>query len=193
MNVPDSGTTVLTRPRQGATSPDARWFAEEVHVHERSLKGYLRGVFPAVRDVDDLVQESYLRVWRARAIEPIRSAKALLFRIARHLAIDAIRHSQASPTVEVTDLRTLSVSTDGPGVVEQASQSQEVELLLQAIDTLPARCREIVILRKLQAVPQKEIAARLGLSEQTVQVQVARGVKKCERYLKRRGVRSMES
>jgi hypothetical protein len=49
----------------------ARWFAEEVQPHEASLRAYMRGAFPMVRDVDDVVQESYLRVWRARAAQPI--------------------------------------------------------------------------------------------------------------------------
>jgi RNA polymerase sigma-70 factor (ECF subfamily) len=70
----------------------------------------------------------------------------------------------------------------------RASTSQEIELLVAAIDRLPSRCREIVILRKLRGVSQKEIAAQLRISEQTVQVQVARGVKKCEKYLRQRGV-----
>ncbi|PHX85576.1 MAG: hypothetical protein CK538_06220, partial [Opitutia bacterium] len=49
-------------------------------------------------------------------------------------------------------------------------------------------CREILILRKLRGVPQKAIAAQLGLSEQTVQVQVSRGVRRCEEFLRAHGV-----
>jgi DNA-directed RNA polymerase specialized sigma24 family protein len=63
-------------------SDNARWFAEEVLPHDRALRGYLRGSFPAVRDVEDVVQESYLRIWRTRAAQPIRSARGFLFRIA---------------------------------------------------------------------------------------------------------------
>ena len=61
-------------------------------------------------------------------------------------------------------------------------------MLMDAIDALPQRCREIFILRKLQGVPQKEIALRLGLSVMTVQVQVARGAAKCAEYFRKRGV-----
>jgi hypothetical protein len=42
----------------------ARWFAAEVHPHEPALRGYLWGSCPAVRDVDDVVQESFLRIRR---------------------------------------------------------------------------------------------------------------------------------
>src|SRR5687767_3921161 len=60
-------------------SDQSQWFADEVHVHESQLKSFLRGSFPAVRDVDDVVQESYLRIWKARAAQPIDSARAFLF------------------------------------------------------------------------------------------------------------------
>lgn len=65
----------------------AQWFANEVHAHASQLKAYLRGAFPSVRDVDDVVQESYLRIWKARAIHPIESAKTFLFTIARRVAL----------------------------------------------------------------------------------------------------------
>jgi RNA polymerase sigma-70 factor (ECF subfamily) len=155
-------------------------------VHDSSLKAYLRGSFPTVRDVEDVVQESYLRVWKARAAQPIRSVKAFLFTVARRLALDHVRHEHRSPIVGVTDLDQLFVLNRAPDAAEAATRSQEIELLAEAVDSLPARCREIFLLRRIQGVPQKEIAARLGLSEQTVQVQAARGLRKIEEYLSRR-------
>ena len=65
---------------------------------------------------------------------------------------------------------------------------------VEAIDALPARCREIFIRRKLQGVSQKDIAARLGLSEQTVQGQAARGLRRVsERYNAERMAREYEA
>lgn len=176
------------RPPPSADPVRTRWFEQEVHVHEGSLRAYLRGVFPSVHDVEDVVQESFLRVWRARSERSISYAKTFLFQVARHLAVDLIRHERRSPFIPVTDFEATAVMESGPNAAEQSSTRQEVALLLEAIDSLPARCREIVILRKLQGVSQKEIAARLSLSEQTVQVQVARGVKRCEKFLRHRGV-----
>jgi len=166
-------------------SDRAQWFVEEVQQHERSLRTYLHSSFPAVRDVDDIVQESFLRVWRAKASHPIITAKAFLFQVARHLAIDRMRREKISPIVTVIDSHSLSVLDDRPDAAQAACTNHEIRLLADAIDALPARCREIVILRKLKGVSQKEIAARLGISEQTVQVQAARGLKRCEEFLRK--------
>jgi RNA polymerase sigma-70 factor (ECF subfamily) len=163
-----------------------RWFATEVEPHDAKLRAYVRSRFPAVRDVDDVVQESYLRLWKARALQPIRSAKSFLFRIASNLAVDTVRRRRFSPIDDVTDFAGLFVMDDGPDAAASAARQQEIELLVEAIDALPDRCREIFILRKLRGVSQKDIAARLGLSEQTVQVQAARGLRRIAETLRRR-------
>ena len=177
----------------GRTDPSprvdqSRWFSEEVHAHESALKSYLRGSFPTVRDVEDVVQESYLRVWQARAAQPIHCARAFLFRIARNLALNILTRDRASPIEAVQDSALLTVVDDGPDAAKATCSREELLLLARAIDSLPARCREIVILRRIQHVSQKEIAARLGIAESTVEVQVARGVKRCGEYLRRHGV-----
>ncbi len=165
-----------------------RWFDRDVHPHGSQLGAYLRRSFPAVRDVDDVVQESYLRIWKFRTAQPIQFTKAFLFKIARNVALDLLAHEQASPIDAVADLAALTVVEDKVTAAEAACTREEIRLLADGIETLPARCREIFVLRRLQGVPQKEIASLLGISEQTVQVQVQRGVKRCQEFLRRHGV-----
>jgi len=186
MNAPDH--CVPTLPPADSRQ---RWFTREVHVHKSSLQAYLRGSFPSVRDVDDVVQESFLRVWKARTARPINSARAFLFKVARHLALDLVRRRQVSPLVEARDLAGLSVLDDGVGVAETASNRERIRLLADAIDTLPARCRSVVIMRKIECLPQREVADRLGLAEKTVEAHLARGVARCEEYLRARGLRAL--
>jgi RNA polymerase sigma factor (sigma-70 family) len=165
----------------------SRWFEEQVSAHDAPLKSYLRGKFPSVRDVDDVVQESYLRVWKARLRRPIRSAKSFLFQVARNLAIDQLRHRKAAPIIEVPDPAALPVMDDRPGVAETACTHEELALLARAIDSLPARCRTVMILRQIEGIPQKEIAASLGLSELTVQTHVVHGLRRIEKFMRSRG------
>jgi RNA polymerase sigma factor (sigma-70 family) len=181
-------TLIPTAPETAQTIDQNRWFAEEVHPHDSQLKAYLRGSFPSVRDVDDLVQESYLHLWRRQLGAPIRSAKSFLFKIARNLAIDSLRHGSRNPVDSVADIAQLGVLDTRPNAAEAAITSEELELLLAAIESLPPRCREIVILRKLRGLSQKEIALRMGITERTVEVQGTKGLDRCETFLRQRGV-----
>lgn len=156
------------------------------HPHDSALKAYLRGAFPAARDVDDVVLESYLRLWTARAAQPIRSAKAFLFTVARRLAVDLIRRDQFSPLIAVKEIDALPVLGDAPDAGAAVINAEEVKLLVAAIDSLPARCREIFILCQIEGHTQRTVAERLGLSENTVAVQPARGLQRCEEFVRRR-------
>lgn len=164
-----------------------RWFNEEVQPHEASLRAYLRGSFPAMRDVDDLVQDSFVRVWKARATQPIRSAKAFLFTVARRLALDRVRRERISPIAAVGHLGELRVLEERPGVLDDVGQRERIQLLAEAIAGLPERCRDVFILYKIEGLARKEAAARLGLSEKTVEAHTARAMRHCEAFFRRKG------
>jgi RNA polymerase sigma-70 factor (ECF subfamily) len=166
----------------------SKWFAEEVHAHDGQLRAYLRGAYPAVRDLDDVVQESYLRTWKAKLAHPIVSTKSFLFQVARNLAIDALRRRQAAPTESLVDFDRLSVLDEGADHATALGRQEKVDLLIAALATLPDRTREIVFLRKFQNMPQKEVAAQFRISERTVETQLAKGMKRCADYLRKRGV-----
>ena len=170
-----------------------RWFIEEVHPHDAALKKYLRGSFPSVRDVDDVVQESYVRIWQRQLLQPLTSARGFLYRVARNLAVDKLRRSTLSPVIRATALTELSVADDRPDAAESTSETEELQLLLEAIETLPPRCREILVLQKLHGLSLKEIAHRLGIAEGTVQIQGAKGIRRCAEYLRERGVTGKEN
>jgi len=62
-----------------------------------------------------------------------------------------------------------------------------LQLLIQAIQSLPDRCRQVVTLRKIYGLSQKETAARLDITENTVEVQSAIGLRKCIEFFRHRG------
>lgn len=172
------------------------WFLSEVHVHDASLKGYLRRTFPSIRDVDDVVQESYLRIWRRQLARPIEqvsgsvkaSVRGFLFQVARHLALDTIRHERVSPIDRATEPPGSAVIDERRDVRGTVCTNQEFEMLLEAIDTLPTRCREVVVLRTIQGRSPAEAARQLGISEETVHVHLRRGLLRVEAFLVERGV-----
>jgi RNA polymerase sigma factor (sigma-70 family) len=167
---------------------DARWFAEEVLPHEAALRAFLRAKFPALRDVDDLVQESYARLWRAKQSGEVRNPRAFLFTTARNAAVDNFRRSQVVAMESLVSGEASDVLEDRPHVSEVVSRAQEIEILRQAINALPERCREIMTLQKIQGLPNAEIATRLGISIHTVNAQMVTGLMRCREYLKARGI-----
>jgi len=159
-----------------------------VHVHDSQLRAYLRNSFPSVRDFDDVVQESYLRAWKARIKHPIHTAKGFLFEIARHIAVDLIRRQKVSPIEQIGNLSGLPVIEDNSAVVERVSENEKIAFVADALEVLPARCREVVMLRKLKNLPRHEVAARLMISEKTVDEHLSRGMKRLEAYFRDRGI-----
>ena len=168
-------------------SNHARWFAEEVLPHEPALRGYLHARFPSLRDIDDLVQESYARLLRAHDTGPIACAKAFVFVTARNLALNHLRHQAHERPDGLAEISAASVLDDGKGVQETVARAEELQVLIEAIQSLPERCRQIVTLRKIYGLSQKEVAARLGIAEHTVEAQGGIGLRKCVEYFRAKG------
>jgi RNA polymerase sigma-70 factor (ECF subfamily) len=76
----------------------------------------------------------------------------------------------------------LSVLEEGDGIPESIARNQELEILTEAIQSLPERCRRIFTLRKVYGLSQAEIGRKLGISEHTVSAQLTIGVKKCMEF-----------
>jgi RNA polymerase sigma-70 factor (ECF subfamily) len=143
-----------------------------------------------VQDVDDVVQESFLRIWKARSARPIDSAKAFLFQVARHLVVDQVRRERTASLIRLPDPVLESVMAEGPGVAETACTQDELDWLERAIDALPPRCREVIVLRQIKGLSQKEIATHLGLSELTVQTHVVTGLRRLRAFAAEHAMRT---
>ncbi len=157
-------------------------------MHEAQLRAWMRREFPSLHDVDDLVQDAMTRVWQARDTAGIDSPRAYLFTAARHLAIDRLRRQQVVAFGSVDDGAGIDSVSDGASPAETAAHHQELELLTQAIQALPERCRQVLTLRKVYGLTQKQIAEKLGIAEHTVEAQVANGMRKCARFFSRLGL-----
>lgn len=171
-----------------APAEASRWFRDEIRPHERELRAYLRGRFPSLRDVDDLVQETYARLVRVRDNGSATVTRAYLFVVARNVALDLMRRKQAVSLEALGDFAQLSVVEDGPDAAEALSHEQELQLLADAMRALPPRCREILTLRRIEGRSHREIAEKLGIAEGTVNAQLAIGVMRCRQYLCAHGV-----
>jgi RNA polymerase sigma-70 factor (ECF subfamily) len=148
----------------------------------------LQRKFPTLTDIDDLVQESYARLIQARSVGIVREPRAYLFTTARNAAHDLFRRGRSISLETLEENGSAAVAEDRPDAAETASNVQEIEILTEGIRALPARCREILTLRKLHGLSYREIAERLGITESTVNAQLAIGMVRCRQHLTARGV-----
>lgn len=149
------------------------------------LRAWLRSRFSSANDIDDIVQEAYMRVLQARETTEIASPKAFFFATARNLALGRVRRQQVWREDSLAETDLLAVLDASADVQREVASAQELELLTQAIQSLPARCRQIITLRKIYGMSQKEVAAQLGIAEHTVEAQGTIGLRKLTEYFER--------
>lgn len=162
------------------------WVMEEFRPHEREIRGYLRARFPSI-DTDDVVQESYLKLLKLRAAQRIKSARAYFFSVARNTALTVFRRERIYSDVPVAELPPALLTAEGTDAAENACSQQRLELVVAAIDCLPARCREVMQRCVLAGRSTAAIAQELGLAESTVRVQIVRGVQRCREFMDAHG------
>lgn len=184
-----NGACAVAHPRPSRDTPSARWFREEVQVHEADLHAYLRSRFPTLTDAEDIIQDCYARLLLMRERGgPPPITRAYLFVVVRNAALDLIRRRKIVPFDSLDRLPVSSVVEDGTDAADQLCHAEELQLLEDAIRDLPPRCQEVVILCRIHRLSYREIARRLGIAEATVHAQLCFGLKKCRHYFDQRGV-----
>ena len=165
----------------------ARWFAEQVLPHEAALRAWLHARFSSLGDVDDIVQESYERLLRVQETGPIANPRAFLFVSARNFALNQLRRLRREKRDTSVEVDVATAFVDTAGIPETLARAEDLRLLVEAIHELPGRCREIMTLRKIYGLSQREVATRLGVAEHTVEVQSRIGLRKCSDFFRRHG------
>lgn len=162
-----------------------QWFRDNLLPHEPMLRAWLKSQFPREQDLDDVVQDTFLRVLRARESGEVRSPRALLFATARNLVIQNMRKAVRHGEFHLADWDELCVLDEEAGVAKAVARAEQLEILTSAIQSLPTRCRRILTLRKIYGMSQQAIAKELGISVSTVESQGIIGMRKLAQYFAR--------
>lgn len=168
----------------------SRWFVDSVLPYESGLRRWIRARFTAIKDVDDLVQETFSRILKAHASGPVPNPQAFLFVVSRNLAINKLKRMRVECPPEMERLDPLMLVDEMAGPFEATAHQEEIEELVSAIQSLPERCRQVMTLRKVYGLSQKEVAAKLGISVHTVEAQVGIGMHKCTAFFQKRGYKT---
>jgi len=118
----------------------------------------------------------YLRLYESSQTRLPDHTKPFVFATARNLLIDRVRREQVVPIEAMADLEGLGVAVDVPGADRIVIARDALRRLQGALDKLPPRCREAVVLRRVEGLSRREIAARMGISEKTVAEHITNGM-----------------
>jgi RNA polymerase sigma-70 factor (ECF subfamily) len=129
---------------------------------------YLRQNWHDQAATQDLLHDVYVRVYEAAREEIPEHPKAFVFTIARNLLISRVRQRNVVPIEAVADFESMGLAIDAPGPEQVTIGRDELRRLEAAIDKLPAQCRKVVLMRRVDGLSRPEIALRLGITESTV-------------------------
>lgn len=162
-----------------------RWFRTQLEPHLKSLKGYLMRSYPFVPDLDDVIQESVMKVLVVAETKSLQNPRAFLFRVARNRAIDAGRRLGASPYIDVTFEQAAQVADPARTAVDQLEESIAVQIVQRALALLPPRQALMLRLRRIEGLSYREIALQTGVKEATVDQQCYQGMKRLTAMIRR--------
>lgn len=159
----------------------------DVFMRFRVQLGRVVGRIVQPHDIEDIVQETFVRCYEATRTTPIRHPRSFLVTTARNLAINHVVRADNKRTDRVAPFDESAVPSYVPPLERGAESEEQFLLLCRAVSKLPVQCRRAFILKKIYGLSRKEIASYMGISESTVQKHVAKGLLLCSEYLERAG------
>lgn len=154
---------------------DATRFEQVVLPHLNAAFNLARWLVRNPHDAEDIVQEAYLRAFKFWGGYEGGDARAWLLKIVRNASYSFLEKNRPAELAEEFDERLHIADADVPTIEATLVQSAENKMLRAALEALPVNFRETVILRELEGLSYKEIAAVMEVPIGTVMSSLARG------------------
>jgi len=155
-----------------AGQPD--YFIALMDRHVAAVRARLRSMVPSVADLEDLIQEVTVKVWRS--LSKFRSESTFrtwITRIAINEALLLYRRQGSRPLhYALDDIHPLVCSRESPH--QFVVRSEEIDAVRHAIAELPAMYREVLILRDIEEMSTRETAKHLNSTVATVKTRLFR-------------------
>ena len=159
-----------------ASQERAVWLARHVLPHEAQLRAWLGRRVLADLEVDDIVQETYAILAGLPQVDHIQAPRSYMFEVAKSVVLQAMRRGRIVAFEALAEAEGLEPPCQDPSPETIAADRQELGRIAALIAALPTRCREAFTLRKVHGLSQREVALRLGVSENTVEKHVGKGL-----------------
>jgi len=179
-HIPETSIETTNPLRAGevsAVSPVEAWFVREVLPLEAMLMHFLHQNWRNKADLEDFRQEIYAQLLESAEVALPERTRPFVFATARNLLINRVRREQIVPIDAVADMENFGLASDEPGPDRTVIARDTLRKLHLALDHLPPRAREAVVLRRIEGMSRSEIAQRMGITERTVAEHIANGMR----------------
>lgn len=156
--------------------------------HQRELICYTTRITDCPDTAEDIIQESFIILFRKEKQQPIDNPRAFLFRVAQNLAFDHLKHKKITDNYVLTQLPVLESTIEAHSTEQVLTDSENINFVQQVIDELPPRCRDTFILNKIHEMSYGEVAQHTGISESGVEKHIMKGLRHCRNRLKNEGI-----
>lgn len=154
--------------------------------HQSELKIHLARIVGCPDIAAELVQECFIIFSREIKRQVIEHPRGFLFRTARNLAYDHIKHRKVTEKHLNTIDPTLMPSEEAPSAEKLAVIDEKLTIFSAIVDELPARAREAFVLNRVYGMTYAEIARQLNISDSAVEKLLARALLHCRKQFQNR-------
>jgi len=156
-------------------------FEKIYHIYSPRLYGKLIKLVKSEAHAQEILQEVFLKIWEYRkSIDPEKSFRSLLFKIAENKAYDFFRKASRDKNIE-SEL--ISAYTNNYTDIEELKGGDEnLGLLEKAIESLPPQRQQVFRLCKLEGKSYREVSELLGISVSTISDHIVKGTKTIRQY-----------
>ncbi len=143
------------------------------------LRAYITWKLPRSQDIEDLVQEVFLRACRAFRLEKVDHPRAYMYQVANSVICDHYRKSkrQCAPYQDIEEFDDSHTVTHSAPTPEEFAIGEETwQALCTSIDRLPNKVRQAITLRRFDHLSYREVAQSMGISVRTVEKHLARAL-----------------
>jgi RNA polymerase sigma-70 factor (ECF subfamily) len=152
----------------------AKWIEQNLLPHESRVRAWLnRNRVPGL-DVDDVIQEMYARIGSLDNVEDIREPGVYAMKVAHSILFNYVHRSRIVSITAIGDLNYVEIPSPEASPEDELMARDEVQLVTNALAELPRRTRDVLLLRRVEGLSQRETAARLAIAEKTVEKHMAR-------------------
>ena len=148
-----------------------------------SLMRFAYRYFKTPQEIEDVVQEAFVKVIEAKQTRTIEYPKSYMFQTVKNLSLNKITKSDYRLTDALGDSDAELVSQVTPTMEQQFESRQRFELFCRAVRQLPIKCQRVYILRRVYGYSQKEIAEQMDISIKTVEAHLTKAIVRCTDYM----------